>query len=316
MSLSSFWLKHEKKIFKGLALLSFAFMIPILGDLTGILKNEWLLKIFLSVDPRFPMRHLWANYYQVLILNFWFLMFFLINLKFFTGPRGHDGIRLSKVSAFALFLFLLFFLIRHKPYFFQIEWFAQKPIKDFFYSEDGLLENMTAVFLFIAFLSFSLSARISNKKKLGRKIVLPQLLLGLFCFFFSMEEISWGQRIFGWGTPDWMGSINSQNETNIHNTCDKIFNTEYCAQFFQIIFNICFSLAILLVAGLRADIKKPSLDGLFRLEKFYFMAILIALATVQKSELNEELLSLFFLVYSYDVLKFYRKFQPPPTVEI
>ena len=298
-----------------MALLSFALMIPVLGDLTGLLKNEWLLKIFLAVDPRFPMRHLESNYYQVLILIFWFLMFFLINLKFFTGPSGRDSIRFSKVSAVALFLFIMFFLIRHKPYFFQIEWFAQRHIKNFFYKEDGLLEYMTAVFLFLAFVAFSFSAKISTKKNLGRNIVVPQLLLGLFCFFFAMEEISWGQRIFGWGTPDWMGNINSQNETNIHNICDKIFHTEYCAQFFQIIFNICFSLAILLVAGLRPDIKQPSLDGLFRLEKFYFMAILMALATVQKRELNEELLSLFFLVYSYDVLKFYRNFQPLPTVE-
>jgi hypothetical protein len=31
------------------------------------------------------------------------------------------------------------------------------------------------------------------------------------------EEISWGQRIFGWGTPEFLGELNAQNETNLHN---------------------------------------------------------------------------------------------------
>ena len=314
MALSSLWLNHGEKFFKGMALLSIIVMIPILGDLTGIFKNEWLLNIFLSVDPRFPMHHLTSNYFQVLILNIWFLAFFIINLKFFTGSRGFESIRFSKVSAFALFLFFMFFLIRPRPYSINIEWLTQKPVRNFFYSEDGFFENMTAIFLFIAFVAFFLSAKISNKKNLGWKIISFQFLLGAFCLLFLLEEISWGQRIFGWGTPDWMNKINSQHETNIHNICNKLFNTEYCAQFSQMIFNICFSLALLFLAGLSNHIHQPSLQGIFRLDKYYFLAIIMAVATVLPCELNEEILALFFLTYSYDVLKFYRNFQPPQKV--
>ncbi len=38
------------------------------------------------------------------------------------------------------------------------------------------------------------------------------------CFYVAGEEISWGQRFFGWATPaDWMAA-NDHHETNLHNT--------------------------------------------------------------------------------------------------
>jgi hypothetical protein len=36
-------------------------------------------------------------------------------------------------------------------------------------------------------------------------------------FFLIGEELSWGQRIFGWETPESYASINKQKETNLHN---------------------------------------------------------------------------------------------------
>ena len=39
------------------------------------------------------------------------------------------------------------------------------------------------------------------------------LLLGLMVG----EELSWGQRIFGWGTPSFLAEVNSQSEINLHN---------------------------------------------------------------------------------------------------
>jgi tetratricopeptide (TPR) repeat protein len=42
-------------------------------------------------------------------------------------------------------------------------------------------------------------------------------LLALFCFYVAMEEISWGQRIFGWSSPEFFRARNIQGETNLHN---------------------------------------------------------------------------------------------------
>lgn len=39
--------------------------------------------------------------------------------------------------------------------------------------------------------------------------------LGLF--FLVGEELSWGQRIFGWATPQALEEVNKQKETNLHN---------------------------------------------------------------------------------------------------
>jgi len=37
------------------------------------------------------------------------------------------------------------------------------------------------------------------------------------CIYFAGEEISWGQQLFGWQSPEIMQEINDQQETNIHN---------------------------------------------------------------------------------------------------
>jgi len=141
--------------------------------------------------------------------------------------------------------------------------------------------------------------------------VSTQFFLGLFCLGFFLEEISWGQRIFGWETPGWMSKINIQNETNIHNICNKIFQTRHCENFLQKTLASGFSLIILLLAGLKNSIQQPALQGFFRVGKYYFLAILIAISTnIVSNEVSEVLLALFFLGYGNDVLKFYRNFQP------
>ncbi len=43
--------------------------------------------------------------------------------------------------------------------------------------------------------------------------VVTVLLLGLMIG----EELSWGQRIFGWSTPSFLAEVNSQSEINLHN---------------------------------------------------------------------------------------------------
>jgi hypothetical protein len=40
---------------------------------------------------------------------------------------------------------------------------------------------------------------------------------GLLFLFVAGEEISWGQRVFGWQTPQEIAEINRQGETNLHN---------------------------------------------------------------------------------------------------
>lgn len=44
------------------------------------------------------------------------------------------------------------------------------------------------------------------------------VVMTLGAIYFAGEEISWGQHLFGWETPDSFVAINDQQETNLHNT--------------------------------------------------------------------------------------------------
>lgn len=85
-----------------------------------------------------------------------------------------------------------------------------------FAAEDRLVENATAVFLFAA--ALALLRRAGGFARRGARVAAGlSLIYALLFVFASGEEISWGQRIFGWGTPDFFTANNYQNETNLHN---------------------------------------------------------------------------------------------------
>ena len=75
--------------------------------------------------------------------------------------------------------------------------------------EDGVFEYLTALFFLIASIFFL-------RKFLLDKNVFFVLLAIVFFFGFG-EEISWGQRISNFGTPDFLARINVQNEFTFHN---------------------------------------------------------------------------------------------------
>jgi hypothetical protein len=42
-------------------------------------------------------------------------------------------------------------------------------------------------------------------------------LVTLACVYLTGEELSWGQQLLGWSTPDLLVAVNKQGETNLHN---------------------------------------------------------------------------------------------------
>ncbi|MEL6375628.1 MAG: hypothetical protein AAFQ04_00335 [Pseudomonadota bacterium] len=83
-------------------------------------------------------------------------------------------------------------------------------------AEDGIVEYATAVFLLIA--SFILIRNSASLKRRGLRLAFGLTLFYALLFFLaSGEEISWGQRIFGWETSEAMKARNKQDETNFHN---------------------------------------------------------------------------------------------------
>jgi len=88
---------------------------------------------------------------------------------------------------------------------------------NYFAGELGIIELATPIMLVPAIIAgFLIFINRENlvTKQLGYWI----LLITLACIYFAGEEISWGQQLVGWGTPEWIKEINDQHETNLHNT--------------------------------------------------------------------------------------------------
>lgn len=75
--------------------------------------------------------------------------------------------------------------------------------------EDGFFEYLTALFFLLASVFFGLTLR--------RKFNIFYLGLALLFFVGFGEEISWGQRIIGFGTPETLARHNVQGEVTLHN---------------------------------------------------------------------------------------------------
>ncbi len=54
-------------------------------------------------------------------------------------------------------------------------------------------------------------------KKIGRQVWAHRIVLASICIFIALEEISWGQRIFGYQPDVYFLANNVQQEANLHN---------------------------------------------------------------------------------------------------
>lgn len=86
--------------------------------------------------------------------------------------------------------------------------------------EDGLVESLGATFFLAASILLFISFFKTLKQKHEGVTKLKNMwLLGLALLFFVAcgEEISWGQRIFNFSTPESIMEKNRQHEFNLHN---------------------------------------------------------------------------------------------------
>jgi hypothetical protein len=87
---------------------------------------------------------------------------------------------------------------------------------DFLTKEDSILEWAQFGFFVLAAVGAAVVAR--TLQTAGRRgPALAYVVFALGVLFVAGEEISWGQRIFGWGTPGELHEINAQDETTVHN---------------------------------------------------------------------------------------------------
>jgi hypothetical protein len=151
------------------------------------------------------------------------LTYILLSVLFITKPKLTSRIkslRLRKMHYTAFFFIAAFMILLTLRILFSTS--------EFLYAEDGLLEYSTVIFALAAF--FILLRNIRRSKDPGQRTAL--WIMSFVILFFAMEEISWGQRLFGWETPTILGELNYQNETNLHNILNPVFPLLYSAASF------------------------------------------------------------------------------------
>ena len=84
------------------------------------------------------------------------------------------------------------------------------------YHESGAIEWATVVFLLVGIFYAARVLRLTLGRGLRLLCVWAVLLL-LGAVYFAGEELSWGQHVFQWATPEQWQRLNDQEETNLHN---------------------------------------------------------------------------------------------------
>lgn len=85
------------------------------------------------------------------------------------------------------------------------------------YSEDGPHEFLQFLVILSAFI-VAVFTLFKMELKKDPYLFAYISLAAVCCFYVAGEEISWGQHIMDWSTPDYWANLNDQGETNLHNT--------------------------------------------------------------------------------------------------
>tara|TARA_B100000945_G_scaffold220204_1_gene177844 strand:- start:526 stop:1215 length:690 start_codon:yes stop_codon:yes gene_type:complete len=109
---------------------------------------------------------------------------------------------------YLLFIYGFIYILPYGQFFIGLTWF------DWFRSEDGPLEWLQfAEYLISSMFALSIFIRSNRKSSIN---ILLWLVFSIFLFLIAGEEISWGERITGYGI-DSISEANVQGETNFHN---------------------------------------------------------------------------------------------------
>lgn len=154
------------------------------------------------------------------------------------------------------------------------------------------------------------------------RLLFAWVLLATVCsFYVAGEEISWGQQVAGWATPEGWSHINDQQETNLHNTSSWLdqkprlllelsviaggivipFMRRFVPRSLPRTFEVLYPQNHLFLVGVLAILPK----GLDRLLNLFDVMLL-----VRASELQETFFYYFVLLYILDLSRKVRTGSP------
>lgn len=217
----------------------------------------------------------------VVLLHGFFLAIILRQAaKGFESPHRGEAVHVGPTVAFMAYLVAVHFATENVP---TLVWL---------YAEDQPLEQMTALFSAAAgFLMIRASLGLASAR--SRSIL---VVLGGSAILFALEEISWGQRVFDFSSPQVFEAHNDQGETNLHNFANPVLDPATAA--------LCVLVAAYLLFMPRISRVFPAdIRPLFMPENARAMVpIFLAaawLAYVWDGELAEELISVLMLASAW-----------------
>ncbi len=151
--------------------------------------------------------------------------------------------------------------------------------------EDSWVESLTAAWLILTALTL-LAAALAEQRSPQRYIYILAAIAFLFAFG---EEISWGQRIIGFATPDFLLNINRQGEVNLHN-----INITHAK--FEVIYQVGATLLCMITAA-AFFIRK---DSLFNIPLPSILLVLAFLTVLSYRTVEANILSFDFISFITD----------------
>jgi len=227
----------------------------------------------------------------ILFLGLLWIVLYIISERF--NARDFDILHFQKIPFEIKIVWLSFSALTASWFFFKF-----LNIYPALYMEDHLLENMTAIFFFAA--SILLIVKFFHPGMYYRWWLL--FVAALF-FFIAMEEISWGQRIIGWSTPETFSEFNYQNETNLHNILNPVMTPLY------VIANFLIGIFLLYIKEVRLFLFRfPWKDKILPVlptSVYADSGFIFLFLSLQRfwfgDELTEQFVSVYILVYTLEI---------------
>jgi hypothetical protein len=165
------------------------------------------------------------------------------------------------------------------------------------FQKEGLFELVTAA-LALAAAAWSGVAALNWQRygqRASRSVPLLYAALAVALFFFGMEELNWGQTLFGFDTPPAWAEINYQQQTSLHNLIDAP-----ALERAERVLIVAFGLGVVGLIALAVRFPRSTVAAVAPPASLVALAALCAIpGTYLRLEVTELLFALFFAFYGY-----------------
>ena len=111
---------------------------------------------------------------------------------------------------------------------FFLAYFLRPDFYAWLETKEGPVEYATVVVLIPGIVAGWFAFK--HRRSIAGRWIGPWMILGaLALFYFAGVELSWGQHILKWDSPDLFKQVNRQEETNLHNIDEALVRLRFSA---------------------------------------------------------------------------------------